>query len=259
MPADLWGSKLQATADLLCLSAVVFGLGVTLAHLAVHVRRSAGELLSRLRLMPWRKHETACSTVEWWCRRAEREGERAVYHLGHGYDELADVTSCQRSAILPHVEAALTGRERTVLDFGCGPGRFSSDLARITGGEVLAVDPVRRFIDMAPAAPGVRYSWIADGKVPMPDSSYDVVWVCLVLGGLAGGELVAACSEIRRVLRTHGLLVLVENTSHGAGSSHWHFRSVEFYCDLFPSVALTQVGDYVDLSEKISIMMGRSG
>jgi ubiquinone/menaquinone biosynthesis C-methylase UbiE len=98
-----------------------------------------------------------------------------------------------------------------------------------------------------------------DCRIPLPDASVDVIWVCLVLGGVTLDKLPIVCSELIRVLRSSGLLFLVENISEKESGAHWHFRSMQQYQSLFPTIALRHLHNYPDVGEKISIMAGRAG
>ena len=193
-----------------------------------------------------------------WDRRAREYGARAVFNLCHGEEQLAQVTEMQKREIYPHVRAALNQQERLALDFGCGPGRFTRDLAEMIGGTAIGVDTTRAFIEMAPRSPVVDYRVMSAGRIPVADSEVDLVWVCLVLGGVLEQHLLEqSIQEINRVLRPGGLLVLVENTSPAPDAAHWKFRSVAEYQALFPFAPLEHKGDYEDAAERISIMTGR--
>lgn len=198
------------------------------------------------------------SPAEAWERRARTYGARAVFNLTHDEVQLAQVTEMQKREIYPHVRAALNRQERLALDFGCGPGRFTRDLAEMIGGRAIGVDTTRAFIEMAPPAPMVEYRHMAAGRIPVADGEADLVWICLVLGGLIEQHVLeASVREINRVLRSGGLLVLIENTSPAPDAAHWKFRSVADYRALFPFVPLEHKSDYFDASERISIMTGR--
>jgi ubiquinone/menaquinone biosynthesis C-methylase UbiE len=110
---------------------------------------------------------------------------------------------------------------------------------------------------MAPRAEGVTYRTMRAGLIPVEDASMDVVWCCLVLGGIHGGALDQAAQELIRVLRVGGLLFLVENTTPKADSGHWAFRSAQDYQDLFKQVPLVPLASYIDLGETITAMVGR--
>lgn len=198
------------------------------------------------------------SPIEMWKNRAKKFGPRAVLNLGHSADELGNVTKRQQEIIFPIVERQLTGAESVVLDLGCGPGRFTSDLSTLIGGRAIGVDPIQRFLDLAPKFSDVEYRQMDERTLPVSDRSVDVVWICLVLGGLVDdGVLKDVISEVRRVLKPGGLIALTENTSSSPDSVHWKFRSVEFYMSLFDYADLQHMADYDDLGERISILVGR--
>jgi SAM-dependent methyltransferase len=198
------------------------------------------------------------SPAEAWDRRAREYGARAVYNLNHSEADLARVTEMQRQAIYPHVRAALRGDERVALDFGCGPGRFTADLARMINGRSIGVDTTRAFIEMAPRIEGVEFRVMPPGRIPADDGEVDLLWVCLVLGGIVEDHVLkSSIAELDRVLKPGGLLVLIENTSNNADAAHWRFRTVEAYQGLVPFAKLELKGDYEDSAERISIMIGR--
>jgi SAM-dependent methyltransferase len=197
------------------------------------------------------------ATIEQWEERAQQFGARSVFNLGHGEQALEQVTAQQKAELYPHLQGALLGQERTALDLGCGPGRFTPDLARLIGGRAIGVDPIQRLLDLAPKTPEVEYRRMVEGRLPLEAASVDVVWICLVLGGLEGRVLHSTVAEVHRVLRPGGLLFLVENTTEARSQGFWHFRSAQEYQRLFLPVALQPVHTYDDLGERISVLHGR--
>jgi ubiquinone/menaquinone biosynthesis C-methylase UbiE len=192
--------------------------------------------------------------VDYWEVRAGQHGRRAVLDISHTDQEYDAVTELQRRELFPYLASSLNGRERMVLDFGCGPGRFTPSLADLVHGAVIGVDPVRSLIEIAPRATNVEYR-VSDGRViPLADDSVDVVWICLVLGGIR--ELGATVGELKRVARPDALLFIAENTSERQDLPHWFYRSVEDYRQAFDA-PLDHVHDYVDQGERISILRGR--
>jgi SAM-dependent methyltransferase len=194
---------------------------------------------------------------EYWERRARQFGARSVLNLGHGDGEYQAVTEGQKRELFPQLARVLRGDERLVVDVGCGPGRFTRDLAELTGGRAIGLDIVQAFLDMAPRDPRVEYRPMAEGTIDLPDGCADVVWICLVLGGIEGPILSRTAAEAIRILRPGGLLFLVENTSSSPSSQHWAFRSAADYRAMFPSLGLEHLHDYVDLGERISVLAGR--
>ncbi len=98
------------------------------------------------------------------------------------------------------------GRGESVLDFGCGDSPYQS-LVEAAGGQYLGAD----FDD------GATVQIAADGTLPLPDASIDVVLSIQVLEHVR--ELDIYFAEIRRVLRPGGRLVL---STHGTWLYHPH-------------------------------------
>src|SRR5262245_63204971 len=132
--------------------------------------------------------------LPYWERRARDFGPRSVLNLGHPASEFHAVTEAQKRELFPYLTRLLRGDEKLVVDFGCGPGRFTRDLAALTGGRAVGLDIVRAYLDAAPEDPRVDYQPMREGAIDLPDGCADVVWVCLVLGGIDGTR-----SEERRV------------------------------------------------------------
>jgi SAM-dependent methyltransferase len=197
------------------------------------------------------------SALQYWEDRARTYGPRSVLNLSHAETEMDAVTKKQEFAIFPHLAKELRGDETKVLDFGCGPGRFTLSLARLTNADVVGVDPIRAFLRWAPQHRNVVYRRLVDGRIPLDACSVDVIWVCLVLGAISDTALPQTASEFDRVLRPGGLLFLTENTSPKPSNQFWSFRTIEQYRSTFPFAKLSHLGDYEDVGERISILSGR--
>jgi SAM-dependent methyltransferase len=183
--------------------------------------------------------------------------QRAVLNLAHAGNEYDHVTDVQKKILLPLFKAHLKGYERTVLDFGCGPGRFTADLANAVQGSAVGVDISRRLIDMAPRASNVTYRVLPNGILPHDDFRFDVVWDCLVLGGIPDIAVGATAEALEDALQSGGLLFLVESTSNRPNGTYWFFRGANFYKSLFPRVNLRIISTYVDVDDELSILAGR--
>lgn len=195
--------------------------------------------------------------VRYWEKRARDFGQRAVLNLGHSEAEFKMVTEWQKKEIYPYFVASLAGNERVILDLGCGPARFTGDLAAMIQGKAIGVDIISEFIKMAPKRGNAEFLTMQEGKIPLPDTSVDIVWVCLVLGGLKGEVLERTVDDIDRVLKPGGLLFLVENTSEIPDASHWFYRQAPQYKTLCSFANLKHLSDYFDMGERISILAGR--
>ena len=103
----------------------------------------------------------------------------------------------------------------TVLDLGCGSGRYARLLAQRGAARVIGVD---QSADMLARAREVVHLLVrADARaLPLADASIDVVVSGLMIGDLA--DLDAALADAARVLRPGGRLVYSDLHPRGAGA-----------------------------------------
>lgn len=106
----------------------------------------------------------------------------------------------------------------SILDLGCGTGRFSVALALRFSAHVTAIDPSFKMLECATSKPntGVTFVRGAAESIPLPDGSVDLVFASMVFHHLQSPEL--AFSECHRVLRSGGVLFVRNGTSDAAGS-----------------------------------------
>jgi len=99
-----------------------------------------------------------------------------------------------------------------VLDLGCGAGRFTAALQH-AGAEPVGAELAEAALRRARAnVPGGDFRLLTpDGAIPLEDGSVDLVWCSEVLEHVP--DTAGVLSEARRVLRTHGRL-LVTTPSH---------------------------------------------
>src|SRR5258706_9271230 len=88
------------------------------------------------------------SYQNYWDQRADNLGERSVINIKLSAP-LEEITANQEKEIFPVLKKSLNGNERTLLDFGCGAGRFTQKLAEFTGAKVVGVDTTRALINLA--------------------------------------------------------------------------------------------------------------
>lgn len=203
------------------------------------------------------KKKTTLHGIQYWEDRAQKYGRRSVLNISHSEEEFDSVTQKQKDILFPLLKKQLRGDEKVLLDFGCGPGRFTCDLASMINGKAIGVDPIKSLIKMAPRCNNVEYIVMNESVLPVPNQSMDAVWICLVLGGLKGETLRKSIDEIYRVLKNDGLLFLVENTSDIKNQEHWLYRKIEDYMEMFPFISLSHISDYIDLDDRVSVMVGR--
>ncbi|WP_026911379.1 class I SAM-dependent methyltransferase [Patulibacter minatonensis] len=197
--------------------------------------------------------------VAYWRDRARELGARAVVNLDHpAEDDLDAVSAGHRAALYPLFSKALHGSERSVLDLGCGVGRFTSDLAALVGGRAIGVDPVAELLAMAPADERVDYRLLEGDTLPLADDEVDVVFTSLVLGGIPGEALTRTVAELHRVLRPGGLVFLSESVADRPEPGHWAARTPADYVVLVPWAGLREIGRFDDAGDGIAVLAGRA-
>jgi ubiquinone/menaquinone biosynthesis C-methylase UbiE len=104
-------------------------------------------------------------------------------------------------------------RIKTILDLGCGTGRFTEALAVRFNAEVIGVDPSKTMLAQArsklPDSKGaishasrIRYEHGRGESIPLPDNSVDLIFMSMIFHHFENPTLVA--KECRRVLRGDG-------------------------------------------------------
>jgi len=195
--------------------------------------------------------------VPYWKRRVKFYGRRAVVNIRYGEDELDGLTEQQKKDLFPYLRKALSGKDKMIVDYGCGNGRFTPDLAGMTSGKAIGLDPVYELLQMAPRNENVDYIHFDGENAPLKDGSADAVWISLTLGAIPDSKLTKVKNELCRILKKGGLVFLAENTSPKPLSGIWINRSPDFYRSLFDFAAMEYAGEYYDSDERISVMYGR--
>src|SRR6185437_11109148 len=103
------------------------------------------------------------------------------------------------------VESFLDQNPKTILDLGCGTGRFSEALATYFDADVIGIDPSAKMLEQAQAKrlnTRVRYEAGRGEAMPLPDSTVDLIFISMVFHHFA--DPVKTAAECRRVLREKG-------------------------------------------------------
>jgi ubiquinone/menaquinone biosynthesis C-methylase UbiE len=198
------------------------------------------------------------TSFSFWRTRAARYGSRAVINIACAGHDLSALTEKHRQIIFPLLMSRARPTDKIVLDFGCGAGRFTPELARALNGKVIGMDIVQTLLDLAPPARDVEYRLMPEAQIPLDDRSVDVIWIFGVLGGITERKMLGeTIFELDRVLRPGGLMFLVENTTNKPSAAHWIFRGFAEYWRLVDFVNLEYLGDFREANERMSIMAGR--
>ena len=135
-----------------------------------------------------------------------------------------EVLDLWMNVVASHVEARDI---RTILDLGCGTGRFTEALAVRFDAEVIGIDPSNKMLEQARSKQRdsrIRYEIGRGESIPLPDVSVDLIFMSMVLHHFDDQE--QAVRECRRVLRRGGSVFLRAGV---------HDRIPEYpYVDFFP-------------------------
>jgi ubiquinone/menaquinone biosynthesis C-methylase UbiE len=141
-----------------------------------------------------------------------------------GRDHGPEVLDLWMNVVSSHLEGQ---RIRTILDLGCGTGRFSEALAIRFDAEVIGVDPSKKMLEQARRKVSdarVRYELGHGESIPLPDDSVDLIFMSMVFHHFDNPR--AAAGECHRVLRTGGTVFLRAGTRERIASYP--------YVDFFP-------------------------
>lgn len=100
-------------------------------------------------------------------------------------------------------------RGSSVLEIGCGNGRWTSELLVSRFDKVVAVDVID-----APTYTGFEYHKVSECKLPFEDKSFDCVYSHGVFCHLPLSCQLSYLKEVRRVMRSNGLIMLANWKRH---------------------------------------------
>lgn len=191
-----------------------------------------------------------------WDVRAQNLGKLAVLDSRHSDEEYDDVTKYQKEKFFPLFKKILLPSDKTVLDFGCGVGRFTADLAELINGVSVGVDVSKKLLDLCVRSQNVDFCLVSEIST-LRYKQFDVIFCCLVLGGISNRKLLETIELLDGLLSNNGLFFLVESTGKRYRPGNWRIRTVPFYKRLMPNCDIDLIGSYVDAGQEISIMAGR--
>lgn len=195
---------------------------------------------------------------QYWNDRATCNGLLAVYNQAHSKEEAEELDKKLNLLYRPIILEKIIPKDKNVLDFGCGWGRFSGFLQELFPGQIIGVDISSKIIELSPHHyPRCKYKVLHGEKIPIQDNFIDVVFIHLVLGAIPKNNLKKYTAELDRVSNENSLFFIVENTSKNSDTVYWHFHTANEYQELFSFVDLQKVNTYEDVNEEISIFLGR--
>lgn len=195
-------------------------------------------------------------TFDWDASAAEL-GAYSVIDGRHPPSDYDYVTKRTKEILYPLFQKQLHGNEQTLLDYGCGPGRFTGDLAEMIDGKAIGVDVTKKLIEIAPPHPRVHFMYSENIFDENLISSFDVIFICCVLGGIDNNELPETTNKVMDVLDNDGLLFIIESTGPAAVEDTWRIFTTSEISGLFPRVDLRSIGVFHDAGQERTVFSGR--
>jgi SAM-dependent methyltransferase len=134
------------------------------------------------------------------------------------------------------------------LDVGCGTGLSTVSLKAIAR-HIVGIDNSAEMIALAPPDPQIEYVVAPAENVPANDHNFDLITVSSVFHWLNRSAFFA---EARRVLRSHGWLIVYDNyfSARMEENRAFHTWGREHYFTRYPSPPRARVGFEAEDSEK---------
>ena len=127
-----------------------------------------------------------------------------------GRDHGPEVLNLWMNVIESHLDV---GSVTTILDLGCGTGRFCDALANRFGARVVGLDPSEKMLHQARRKPSgalVYYERGAAEAIPIGDGVVDMIFMSMSFHHFRDPD--RAAEECRRVLRANGTVVVRNGT-----------------------------------------------
>jgi SAM-dependent methyltransferase len=143
--------------------------------------------------------------------------------ISRAYAAARTLTEDRRRVWAAHLQNELGDcHVRTIIDLGCGVGRFAPLLRDVFHARVYGIDPSQRMLATAMAMPATeQITWLRASAeaIPIGDSRIDLVFLYLVYHHLR--DLQPALRECARVVSSSGHLLVINATLELLDSLRW--------------------------------------
>lgn len=138
------------------------------------------------------------------------EGSKSYYSQANIYDKFSNAED-KPGKVLKFLKKEV--KNKTVLDLGCGTGKYLSMLSKSCK-KYYGIDISKEELRIAESKKSDNTELIhaSADKIPLPNESIDIVFCTWVMGSIKNYRTKKkALDEIDRVLKTKGIVYLVEN------------------------------------------------
>lgn len=165
---------------------------------------------------------------------------------------------------LDRIEAAVGREVASIVDLGCGTGRFTELLAKRFNATAIGVDPSSKMLTHArakPASAHVSYLEGAGERIPCGDESADLVFSSMAFHHFTSPPVVAR--ECHRVLRKAGAVCIRNSTREHASPYEAYFPNYSQTLTNLPAAteiidAFTQNGFDLSVHETVAHKMAEN-
>ena len=185
----------------------------------------------------------------------KKYGKNAVIDSRHQKKDFEYVTKKQKEILFPILNKLVKKKIHSVLDFGCGVGRFTKDLGNLFNCNVLGVDTSRDLIDLCQIDEKVKFLCV-DKNCSQVEDKFDLVFIAQVINGISDNEVIELSKILTEKINDGGFLFLIETTSKKNIEAKWRARTKEKIISFFPKIKLKYVSQYIDIDREVSIFFG---
>ena len=199
---------------------------------------------------------------EYWVDRYGRmEAERVVGNVSWNADKYKKENDEWESKIRPFLDKIKIDGQSSLLDFGCGIGRWIPMLGEYCT-HYYGTDIMESAIDRAMKVKSKNefsfFGEIEDEKIPNIAPKYNTIYTCVVLQHVVDDNVLREyVKQFYDLLDDDGHALIVENVSKNKDKNYIKFRDKEFYITLFEKTGfkLVEKESFISTSEEHCIML----
>lgn len=153
----------------------------------------------------------------WNAKAKSAKGDHTLASCGNNEYENQCMHQAQLHALTTVIDQQIDIKDKTILDFGCGSGRWVEFFCNL-GAKYIGVDISEEMIELSKSRyPDNSFITLKDHKIPLETDSCDFVFSIAVIHHNRPAQQEEMLGEIARILKPGGYLFLFE----GLGTTQW--------------------------------------